>query len=87
MDAFETILSAIEELKERQDATYADLTKRIDAIDRERDIPLNLQQAAVFLGCSTSTMKNYAAKGMIRKQIRNGLAGYLRQDLEKLKRK
>ena len=87
MDAFETILSAIQDLKERQDATYSDLAKRLDEIDRETDIPLNQKQAAVFIGRSVSTIKNYEAKGLIKKQTRNGLVGYLRHDLSKLKKR
>lgn len=87
MDAFETILAEIQILKERQDSTFSDLTDRLDAIDRETDIPLTCKQAAVFLGCSVSTIKNYTAQGKIKKQTRNGLVGYLRQDLSKLKRK
>ena len=87
METAELILKELKELRVRQEATFADLAARLDAIDRQTDIPLTTRQAAVFLGCSVSSVKLYAQKGIIKKQVRKGLAGYLRQDLEKLKRK
>lgn len=87
MDALETILAEIQDIKQRQDATYSELLARLDAIDRATDIPLTLRQAAVFLGCSVSTVKNYRARGLIKPKVKDGLAGYLRIDLEELKHK
>lgn len=87
MEIAEMILQEVREIKRKQDATFADLTERLDIIDRQTDIPLTPGQAAVFLGVSSSTITNYRAKGLLQKKTRNGLVGYLRQDLEKLKRK
>ena len=87
MEPFDIILKELREIRENQDATYATLTARLDAIDRQTDIPLTTRQAATFLGCSVSTIKLYTQKGIIKKQVRNGLGGYLRQDLEKLRKR
>ena len=79
----EMILREVQEIRRTQEA---DLSARLDAIDRATDIPLTLQQAAVFLNCSTQTIANYRNRGLIKKRVRNGLAGYLRIDLEELKK-
>ena len=86
MDAIETILAELQDIKKQQGETFATLSARIDAIDRQTDIPLSPSQAAVFLNCSKQTVFNYQHRGLIQKVTRNGLVGYLRQDLEKLKR-
>ena len=87
MEIAEMILQEVREIKRKQDATFADLTERLDIIDRQTDIPLTPGQAAVFLGCSTHTVINYHNRGLLPKVTRNGLVGYLRQDLEKIKKK
>ena len=87
MDAFDVIINMINDLKKQQDATYETLASRLDAIDRQTDIPLTASQAAVFLGCSTHTVINYHNRGILPKVTRNGLVGYLRQDLEKIKKR
>lgn len=51
-----------------------------------QDIPLNAQQSAVFLGVHPRTLTNYTNKGLLKKKVRNGLAGYLIEDLRKLKK-
>lgn len=86
MEMAEMILREVQEIRRTQEATFADLSARLDAIDRATDIPLTLQQAAVFLNCSTQTIANYRNRGLIKKRVRNGLAGYLRIDLEELKK-
>ena len=86
MDALETILAEIQDIKQRQDATYSELLARLDAIDRQQDIPLTPKQAAIYLGVTTQTLRNYRRDGLIKPKVRNGLAGYLRIDLEELKR-
>ena len=56
-------------------------------IERESiSIPLTAKQAAVYLGVSASTMTNYRSRGLIKQVYRNGLKGYDRTDLDKLKR-
>lgn len=49
-------------------------------------IPLNLQQAALYLGRSTRTVSNYVRRGILKKKVQNGLVGYLIDDLNKLKK-
>lgn len=86
MDAFQTILSEIGKLRKIQDATYEMLTRRIDEIDKERDMPLTRQQAAYYLNVSVSTIDRYRMAGMIKPAVRGRMIGYLRNDLAKLKK-
>jgi len=87
MEPFEIILKELRAIKADQDATFADLSQRLDAIDRETDIPLTPKQAAVYLGCSVGSIHNYRRRGMLTPKVKNGLVGYLRQDLKQLKKK
>lgn len=54
---------------------------------RDFDIPLNRQQAAVYLGVSSSTIPNYVKRGLLKKKVHKGLSGYLVSDLDKLRHK
>lgn len=80
------ILHEVRDMRDTQDSTFRDLKKRLDALDRSTDIPLTPKQAATYLGVTTATLRNYCRKGLLSQKVRNGLAGYLRIDLEELKR-
>ena len=56
-------------------------------IEREAvSIPLTAKQAAVYLGVSSSTITNYRSRGLIKPVYRNGLRGYDRVELDKLRK-
>jgi len=50
------------------------------------EIPMTRQQAAVYVGCSISTINNYVAQGKLTKKVKQGIAGYLPSDLRKLRK-
>lgn len=80
------ILAEVRDVREMQDSSFRDLKKRLDALDRSTDIPLTPKQAATYLGVTTQTVQNYRRRGLIAPKTRNGLVGYLRIDLEELKK-
>lgn len=50
------------------------------------EIPMTRQQAAIYLGCSISTISNYVAQGKLTKNTKHGIVGYLPSDLRKLRK-
>ena len=49
------------------------------------EIPMTRQQAAIYLGVSTSTINNYVKKGL-KQSVKHGIVGYLPSELNKFKK-
>ena len=58
----------------------------INDLKADKEIPMTRQQAAVYVGCSPSTIANYVAQGKLTKKVKQGIAGYLPSDLRKLRK-
>jgi len=61
--------------------------KILDIIQRDYafDIPLNCQQACVYLGISNWKLNDLVAHGRLKKKVAHGLSGYMVKDLNEIK--
>jgi len=48
------------------------------------ELPLTLQQTAIMLGRSESTVLNYCKRGLLKKRVINGRVGYSAAEVWKL---
>lgn len=61
------------------------ILKVLEEQEMKQEIPMNRQQAAVYLGVSVSTINNYVKKGL-KPVVKNGITGYLPSDLNKFRK-
>lgn len=63
-----------------------DIVAEVLADVKPIDIPLTRQQAAFYLDVSLTTIDNYRKKGMIKMVTRGCLVGYLKKDLDRIRK-
>lgn len=73
------------EVKE-QKKTIRSLQEMLDKYDEDNDILLTPTQAATYLGISRSCLTVWRKCGKVKMMVRNGSMGFLRKDLEKLRK-
>lgn len=62
------------------------ILKVLEQMESKQEIPYNRQQAAAYLGVSDTTIDNYRKRGLLTLKVQNGIRGYLRQDLDTLRK-